>query len=97
MTTQAQVEAARQALDDLGIELTRTDIKTALDAAESALTVPDAKLLTNDGYAQLPDGTFVEAADGSVWWVEPEFGWSCVTEGDASLSGPARLLVLGRV
>lgn len=55
----------------------------------------DAELYSTNGDTDLPDGTFVEAADGSVWWVEPEFGWDCVTPGSSSLSGPARLLVMG--
>lgn len=44
---------------------------------------------------KFPDGTFVQSADGSVWWMEPEFGWDCVTPGSAALIGPARLLLLG--
>lgn len=43
----------------------------------------------------LPGDTFVESADGSVWRVEPDFGWDCVSEGSCTLMGPARLLVMG--
>jgi len=57
--------------------------------------IPDEDLLdTRDG-AQLPDDTFVESADGSVWRIEPGFGWDCVSSGSATLMGPARLLVMG--
>ncbi|UOK18367.1 hypothetical protein SEA_BRUHMOMENT_51 [Arthrobacter phage BruhMoment] len=55
----------------------------------------DDQLYSGNGDTDLPDGTFVESADGSVWWVEPDFGWDCCSEGSASLTGPARLLVMG--
>ncbi|QOP66811.1 hypothetical protein SEA_ODYSSEY395_62 [Arthrobacter phage Odyssey395] len=55
----------------------------------------DDQLYSGGGDTDLPDDTFVESADGSVWRVEPDFGWDCVSSGSASLMGPARLLVLG--
>lgn len=72
----------------------RATLLEALDAAQPQY-LTDAELYSGNGDTDLPDDTFVESADGSVWRVEPDFGWDCVSSGSAVLSGPARLLVMG--
>ena len=69
---------------------------TSGQRTQPVVYLTDAELYAKDGETALPDGTFVESSDGSVWWVEPEFGWDCVTPGSSTLSGPAKLLVMGR-